>query len=80
MYKTKGKITCTEVGFPNVSEYVLNNLATLCSITRKPRHIREEVVKRANNGQFPKPDFSLMGDRQKKAFVKALVNNSDSAK
>ena len=79
-YKTKGKITCTEVGCPNVSDYVLNNLATLRSTTRKPHHLREEGGKRAKNGQFSKPEFSLMGDRQKKDFSKALVTNSDSAK
>ena len=80
MYKAKGNITCTEVRRPNVSDYVLKNLATLCSTMRKPRHLREEGVKRANNGQFSKPDFSLTGDHQKKAFAKALVTNSDSAK
>ena len=80
MYNTKGKISCTEVGRPNVSYYVLKNLATLRSTTRKPRHIREEGGKRANNGQLSKPDFSLMGDRQKKYFSKALVTNSDSVK
>ena len=80
MYKTKGRITCTEVGRPNVSEYVLKNLATLLSHTRKTRHLREEGGKRANNGQFSKPDFSLMGDHQKKYFAKALVTNSGSTK
>ena len=80
MYKNKGEITCTEVGRPNVSDYVLNNLETLRSATRKPRHLREESGKRANNGQFYKPDFSLMVDLQKKAFSKALVTNSGSDK
>ena len=49
--KTKVKITCTEVGHPNISKYVLKNLATLRSTTRKPRHLREEGGKRAKNGQ-----------------------------
>ena len=40
MYNTKVKITCTEVGHPNVSEYVLKNLATLSYNTRKPHHLR----------------------------------------
>ena len=80
MYKTKGEITCTEVGRPYVSEYVLKNLATLSSTKRKPRHLRKEGGKRAKNGQFSKPDLSLMGNLQKKAFAKALVTNSDSAK
>ena len=80
MYKTKWKITCTELGRPNVSDYVLKNLATLRSTTRKPRHLREGGVKRANNGQLSKPDFFLMGDHQNKSFTKALVTNSDAAK
>ena len=79
MYKTKGEITCTEVGRPNVRDYVLKNLATLRSATRKPHHIREEGGKRVKNGQFSKPNFFLMVDRQKKAFAKVLVTNSDSA-
>ena len=61
--KTKGNITCTEVRRPNVSDYVLKNLATLRSTMRKPRHLKEEGGKMAKNGQFSKPDFSLMGDR-----------------
>ena len=80
MYNTKGNITCTGVGSPNDSEYVLKNLATLRSTKRKPRHLREEGGKRAKNGQFSKPGFSLMGDHQKKDVDKALVTNSESAK
>ena len=80
MYKTKGKITYTEVGRPNVIEYVLKNLATLSSTTRKPRHLREGDGKWAKNGQFSKPEFSMMVDHQKKAFAKALVTNSGSVK
>ena len=80
MYKTKGKITCTEVGHPNVSKYVLKNLATLRSTTRKPRHLREEGGKRAKNGQLSKTEFSLMGDHHKKYFSKSLVTNYYSAK
>ena len=80
MYKTKGKIICTEVVRPKISEYVLNNLAILCSTTRKPHHLREECGKRAKNGQLYNPNFSLMGDHQNKAFSKSLVTNSDSAK
>ena len=80
MYNTKGKITCTKFGRPNFSEYVLKNLATLRSTTRKPRHLREEGGKRAKNNQLSKPNFSLMGDFQKKYYAKALVTNSDSAK
>ena len=79
MNKTKGKTTCDEFGRPNVSKYVMKKLATLSSTTRKPRHLRKEGGKKANNGQLSNPDFSLMGDFQKKAFDKALVTNSDSA-
>ena len=73
-------MTCTEAGRPNVSDYVLKNLASLCSNMRKQRHLMKEGGKRAKNGQISKPDFSLMGDRQKKAFSEALVTNSDYAK
>ena len=40
MYKTNGKINCTEVGRSNVSDYVVKNIETLHSITSKPCHIR----------------------------------------
>ena len=40
MYKTNGKINCTEVGRSNVSDYVVKNLETLHSTTSKPCHTR----------------------------------------